>query len=63
MQQWLSRLTYSFLIIAAVLAWQGYKLGQAGAAPQWQLALYCVGAAACAALGFAGLRARHRTED
>lgn len=61
MQKWLARLAFSFFILAAVLAWEGYRsyhgrgvpLDRARAA--WMLG----GAAMCAVLGGAGIRARH----
>jgi hypothetical protein len=60
-QYWLSRAAFSFIIIAAVLIWNGYKLlQQQPPAETWRWALCFVGAGACAAFGVAGIRARHR---
>ncbi len=64
MQNWLARFSFSFFIIAAVLLWQGYKLSQtAQTGDHWRLTLYFLGAGACAALGVAGVKARHRDAD
>jgi NADH:ubiquinone oxidoreductase subunit 6 (subunit J) len=54
MNRWLSRLAFSFIVIAAVLAWEGRRA--VGAA---QIGCY-VGAALLFALGVIGLRERHR---
>jgi hypothetical protein len=62
-QYWLSRAAFSFVIIAAVLIWNGYKLlQQQPPAETWRWSLCFIGAGACAALGVAGIRARHRGE-
>jgi hypothetical protein len=62
MRHWLDRLSFSFLIIGAVLVWSGYRALQAPAAnvPAWQITLYFLGAGACAALFIAGVKQRHR---
>jgi hypothetical protein len=57
MQKWLARLSFSCFIIAAVLAWEGYKLLQNQSRGSL---LYFVGAGALGALGAAGVRARHQ---
>jgi hypothetical protein len=63
MQKWLARFSFSFLILAAFMAWEAYKMiaGRVPMAPA-RLALFCVGAGVCAALAAAGIRARHRDE-
>ena len=53
--KWLSRLAFSFIIVGAVLAWEGSK----EAVTSRQIA-YFVGAAVLLALGATGLRERHR---
>jgi hypothetical protein len=65
MRNWLSRLSFSFVIIAAVAVWEVYKMQRDGVAGQQQtrFILYCVLAGACAALAVAGFRARHRDGD
>jgi hypothetical protein len=61
MQNWLARLSFSFLIIAAVLAWETYKIISTAAPGQtWRIVLYAILAGVCAALAAAGMRARHR---
>jgi uncharacterized membrane protein YcfT len=60
MDKWLSRFSFSFFIVAAVLAWNVYKLVSAPTpGPTSRIALNCAGAGACLALGVAGVRARH----
>jgi hypothetical protein len=56
MHKWLARLAFSFLILAAVLAWSGWRAAQRGDSPT----LYYAAAAICGAAGILGLRERHR---
>jgi hypothetical protein len=58
----ISRLPFTFFALAAFLAWQVYRIetGAVPAQPQWQVALYIVGAALGFLLGLVGLRERHR---
>ena len=59
-QSWLARLSFTFLAIAGLLVYDGYRLTRAGSeASRTQLALYAVAAALSLVLGLAGLRARH----
>jgi hypothetical protein len=60
MRRWLARLSYSFIIIAAVLLWQASKLPVAEHGRQ---NLYYLGALICIVLGAIGVRARHRLDD
>jgi hypothetical protein len=64
MDRWLSRLAFSFFIIAAVLVWETYKslMGERGPVAQWRIALYMVATVMCIALGAMGVRARHRSD-
>ena len=64
MRKWLARLGFAFLVLAFVLAWEGYRAstGQRGAASQAKATWYYVGAVALAGLGFAGIRERHRSQ-
>ena len=62
MARFLARFSFSFLILAGWLAWEGYQItigsappNRAGYAP-----LFFAGAAVCFALGVNGLRQRHR---
>ena len=60
-RQWLGRLSFSFLVVAFFLTWQGYNRFQvAGDATDWRTVLYLCAAGASLALAFAGLRERHR---
>jgi hypothetical protein len=62
MRRWLARLSFSFFVIAAVLAWEAYKAAQGAVqgGPGIRGALYALGAAASFGLGLAGVRERHR---
>ncbi len=64
MQRWLSRFSFTFLIIGGFLAWQGYRAlkGEFGFVPQWRIILYFVAAALSFSLGASGIRQRHRSE-
>jgi hypothetical protein len=59
MRRWLARLSFSFLALAFVLAWQGWRHSSAGA-EGWRVAALYLGAALCLAAGLAGVRERHR---
>jgi hypothetical protein len=63
MQKWLARFSFSFLILAAFMAWEAYKMvaGRVPLVPA-RLTLLCAGAGVCTALAAAGIRARHRDE-
>jgi 4-amino-4-deoxy-L-arabinose transferase-like glycosyltransferase len=64
MERWISRLWLSFIVVAAVLAWEAYKAhsGQRGPVGQGRILLYVVGAAASFSLGMLGVRIRHRKD-
>ena len=61
MRKWLARLSVSFLVVAFVLVWQGYKMAQTEGNSN-RVVLAYIGAALCAATGLAGMRERHRPE-
>jgi hypothetical protein len=65
MDRWLARFSFSFFILAMVLAWEIYQCldGRRGVVAPWRIALYCVGSAIFIALGALGVRARHRSMD
>ena len=66
LRRWLGRLGFSFLIIAFVLLWTGYKdlTGDATRPRRPGRALLCfIGGGACMALASAGMRERHRRYD
>jgi hypothetical protein len=56
---WLGRLAFSFIILAAVLAWEGRRARDRGQPATW----HYVAAALLAGAGMAGLRERHRPEE
>ena len=58
MRRWLARLSLSFLILAAVLVWEGRKAKDRGESPT----LRYIGAALLAGAGMAGMHERHRPE-
>jgi hypothetical protein len=63
MRRWLARLSFSFFLIAFVLAWQAYKATGRGAEPAGPRATLCsVGAVFAFGLGLAGVRERHRPQ-
>lgn len=64
-QQWLGRLAFSFIIVAAVLVWEAYRASSAlsGDIPRGRITLYLVGAALAVVLGVLGIRTRHRDRD
>ena len=58
MHRWLARLAFSFLIVAALLAWSGRKAASRGDSPT----LYYAAVAVFGAAGIIGIRERHRRE-
>lgn len=63
-RRWLARLSFSFLILAFFLAWEGYKrFKAAGGSADGKTTLDFVAAAMSAVLAFTGLRERHRPEE
>ena len=64
-RRWLSRFAMAFIVIAAVLAWEGYQAatGHRGATPKWRILLYFVAAAMALVVGIEGMRQRHRRRD
>ena len=65
MDRWLARFSFSFFILAMVLAWEIYKIlqGQRGYVPVWRIALYSFATAVFIVAGVLGVRARHRDVD
>jgi hypothetical protein len=59
MRYWFSRFAFSFIIVAAVVAWAGYQAGRDGAGP-WRVNLHYAAAALLFGTGLAALRERHR---
>ena len=61
MNQWLARLAFSFLVLAALLAWTGYKeLTTRASADKVRVSLYFVGAGMSLGVAARGFRERHR---
>lgn len=58
LRRWLGRLAFSFIIIAAVLFWEGRKARERGEPATW----YYIGAALLAGAGMAGINERHRRD-
>jgi hypothetical protein len=56
MHKWLARLAFSFLILAAVLAWTGRQAARRGD----NATVYYAAAAILGAAGIIGIRERHR---
>jgi hypothetical protein len=65
MNRWLARLSFSFLILAALLFWEGYTLMTRPAAgpPPARVWLYFLAAGLAAGLSMKGMRERHRRGD
>jgi hypothetical protein len=65
MRRWLARLSFSFMILAAVLAWEGYRTqrGDRGAGQETKTYAFYAAAAVCFGLGLRGVRERHRLLD
>jgi hypothetical protein len=61
MNRWLARLAFSFLILAGLLIYQGYREMTTLARPLWwRIGLYLVAAGLGLGLAAKGVRERHR---
>ncbi len=62
MRRWLARLAFSFMVLAAALAWEGHRArrGDRGPGQAWKAYACFAGAALCFGLGLRGVRERHR---
>lgn len=60
-RRWLGRLSFSFLVVAFFLGWEGYKryVAFGGLIADWRALLDLVGAAMSLMLGMTGLKERH----
>jgi len=56
MRKWLARLSFSFIVIAVVLVWDGQRARERGESATARYVL----AAVCAVVGMAGIAERHR---
>ena len=65
MRRWLARLAFSFILISAVFAYEGYRFqrGDHGAGHDWRMYAFYAAAAVCFGLGLRGVRERHRLLD
>ncbi len=65
MRRWWARLAFSFIVVALVLAWEGYRThrGDRGPGQQWKTYAFFAGAALCFGVGLRGMRERHRMEE
>jgi len=64
MNKWLARLSTSFLILAGLLIYQGYReLTAPVPAIKWRIALYFVAAGVSLGLFARGVRERHRNNE
>ena len=59
MRRWLARLSFPFLILAFVLAWQAWKRSQEGQGGT-RVAIMYLAAAFLVGVALAGVRERHR---
>jgi len=59
MRRWLSRLSFTFIAVGCVLAWDAYT-GSTRGMNGGPMTFYYIGAAICFACGLAGLTERHR---
>ena len=62
MRRWLARLAFSFFVVAAVLAWEGYRASKYGGGSQGRAVVFLLAAALAVLLGLAGVRERHRPD-
>ena len=62
MRRWMARLSFSFVILTLVFAWEGYRTQRGDRGPDQQAKMYAFYAAAavCFGLGLRGVRERHR---
>ena len=65
MRPWLARFSFSFFIVAAVLAWESYKgmRGDLGPISQWRIVLFMIAAVLSFVMGVSGVRERHRPRN
>jgi hypothetical protein len=63
-RRWLQRLSFSFFVIAFFVGWDAYKrhIATGGWVDDWRMLLEAVAAVLSVALGFMGLRERHRPQ-
>jgi hypothetical protein len=63
-RRWLGRFSFTFLVIAFFLAYEGYRRYQIlRGEMDWRAMLYFFAATVSVVLAFTGLRERHRHDD
>jgi hypothetical protein len=61
--RWLARFSFTFLVVAGLLAWQGYReLTQSTRPNAWRVGLYFLAAGIGVGLAVKGVRERHRSD-
>jgi hypothetical protein len=62
MRRWFARLAFSFILLAVVFAWEGYRIrrGDFGPGKEWKMYVFFATAAVCFGLGLRGMHERHR---
>lgn len=61
MRKWISRFSFTFLIVGGVLLYEAYQLqAETPRPPDWQLLVIVVGGALSIALGAQGIRMRNQ---
>jgi hypothetical protein len=63
MSRWLARLSFSFLILAGFLFWEGYReMTRVGGATGWRVGLYFIGGGISLGLALRGAHERHKND-
>ena len=62
---WLARLSFSFFVVAVVLAWEAYQAsaGRRPDAPPWRVPVFACAATVMFVLFLAGTKLRHARQD
>ncbi len=64
MNRWIARFSFTLLILAGLLIYQGWReIHQLADPPKWRLALYFLAAGISAGLSMRGMQLRHRSRD
>ena len=59
-RRWLARLAFSFILLAVVFAWEGYRAQRGDRGHPWKPYAFFAAAALCFGLGLRGVHERHR---
>lgn len=62
MRRWFARFAFSFILLAAVFAWEGHRTqrGDRGPGQEGKMRAFYAAAVACFVMGMLGVRERHR---